>query len=143
MHPSIYFALAAALTASLYQVFQRQAAGTNPYIVAIAVSMTAAVAGLTMAIFGGKVHVADVVQAKSLWIFLVLIGLCAFGIDFFISKSYTAGGNVSIIGPILTSGVVILTGILGALFFEEPLTALKIAGLLLMTAGAFLASWTR
>ncbi len=143
MHPSIFFALCVALVASLYQVFQRQAAGVNPYLVAIIVSGGAIVLGGLFALFGGRISSADLVQTKLTWLFLGLIGVCAFGIDFFTSKAYTAGGNISIIGPVITGGVVVFSGILGAIFFKEPLTLLRALGLVLITSGIFLTSWKK
>lgn len=143
MHPSIFFALCVACVATLYQVFQRQVSGVNPYLVAITVSASAVLLGGIFTLFGGKISSADLVQTKYTWLFLVLIGFCAFGIDFFYSKAYTAGGNVSIIGPIVTSGVVVLSGIFGALFFKEPLTLMKALGLIFMTVGMFLTAWKK
>ncbi len=141
MNSSVFFALCVALAASLYQVFQRQAAGVNPYLVAITVSMVAMLSGLLLAFFGGKFAVADFPQSKMTWLAIVLIGCCAFAIDFFTSKAYTSGGSVSIIGPIITSTMVILSAIFGAVFFKEPVSALRISGIVLMAVGIGLASW--
>lgn len=143
MHSSIVFALCVAVVAALYQVFQRQASGVNPYIVGIMVSAVAIVFGGVAMLSGGKISASDITQAKSAWIFLVLIGLCAFGIDFFTSKAYSAGGSVSVIGPIIICGVVLLTAIFGALFFKEPLTLIRVFGIALMIGGMFLASGNR
>ncbi|MBP9697766.1 MAG: EamA family transporter [Candidatus Moranbacteria bacterium] len=143
MSSSVFFALCVALAASLYQVFQRQVAGVNSYLVAIAVSFTAILFALLLILLGGKVTSVDLVQGKSAWFFLILIGLCAFGVDFFTSRAYTVGGSVSMIGPVITSGVIILSGIFGMIFFKEPFTLLKAAGLILMILGVFLTSWQK
>lgn len=143
MHPSISFALCVALAASLYQVFQRQTVGVNAYIVAISVSGVAILLGLLFSILLGKLSLADFPQSKMTWLYLACIGLCAFSIDFFTSKSYTAGGNVSVIGPVITCGAVLLSGVFGAIFFKEPLTLAKLAGFALMAGGIFLTSWKK
>ncbi len=143
MHSSVFFALCVSLVAALYQVFQRQAAGVNSYLVAIVVSASAIIFGILFAALGGKVSSADLVQTKYTWLFLGLIGLCAFGIDFFYSKAYTAGGDISVIGPVVTSGIVIFSGILGAILFKEPLTLLRALGLFMMLVGIFLTAWKR
>lgn len=143
MQSSIIFALCVALSATLYQVFQRQVAGVNAYLVALVVSATAIVFGGCLAIFGGKIAPVDFSYGKVSWLFLVLIGVCAFGIDFFTAKAYTAGGDVSLISPIIVSGIVVFSGVFGALFFKESLTWFKIAGILFIALGAFLASWKK
>lgn len=141
MHASVFFALCVALAASLYQVFQRLAAGVNPYLVAISVSAVAILFGLLLASIGGKLSVSEFPQSKIIWLYLILIGFCAFSIDFFTSKAYTSGGSVSVLGPIITSGIVILSAVFGALFFKEPITLLRIGGIALMAVGIGLASW--
>lgn len=141
MHSSVFFALCVALAAALYQVFQRQAAGVNPYLVAVSVSAVAILSGFFLSFFGGKLTLSEFPQSKIIWLYLVLIGFCAFSIDFFTSKAYTSGGSVSVLGPIITSGIVILSAVFGAVFFKEPITILRVGGIALMAIGIGLASW--
>lgn len=141
MQSSLFFALLVALAASLYQVCQRFAAGVNSYVVAIVVSAVAILFALLVGISTGRVSIAEFHLSKTLWLFLLLIGLSAFSIDFFSSKAYIAGGSVSTIGPIITSGVILLTGLFGIIFFKEPLTLMKLVGFGLMAGGVFLVSW--
>lgn len=141
MNSSLFFALCVSVTAVLYQVFQRQAAGVNAYLVAIITSAAAIIFGLVFSLLGSKISLTDFPRAKVSLVAIILIGICAFGIDFFTSKAYAAGGSVSLVGPIITSGMVILSAIVGAIFFKEPFTSLQVGGIALMTIGIFLASW--
>lgn len=143
MNSAIFFALCVAGTASLYQVFQRQSAGTNPYLVALVVSGSAILCGVSLIASGGKVTSSDLIQTKFTWFILFLIGLCAFGVDFLTSKAYSVGGDISIIGPVITSGIVVFSGILGVIFFKEPITFVKTLGLVLMVMGMVLTSWKK
>lgn len=143
MNSSLFFALCVAVIAALYQVFQRQVGGVNSYLVAIIVSATAMTLGILLVFVGGKLTFMAIPQGKALWISLFLIGICAFGIDFFTSKAYNAGGSVSVIGPIITGGVVVFSGIFGVVLFKESLSLLKFIGIALIAFGAFLASWEK
>jgi multidrug transporter EmrE-like cation transporter len=69
------------------------------------------------------------------FILLVLAGLCAFGIDFFVLKAYASGLPVTIGGPVIIGGSIAIATIVG-FFLGDSVTAQKIIGISLVAIGA-------
>ncbi len=133
MHPIVY-AIIAASAFGLWTVFHKIA---SPHIDrllgAILVSLAAVVLGGILILFRTK-NAPLVTNPKGV-IFLVLAGVAALAIDYFALQAYSRGLPVSLGGPIIIGGSILMATVAG-LFMGDALSALKVLGILLIIAGA-------
>ena len=132
MNP-IIFAVLAASSFGLWTVFHKLA---SPYINQI---FGAIVVSLTAVIFGGVVLLFNIKGIQLFSdikgvIFVVLAGIAAFFIDYLALQAYSKGLSLTIGGPIIIGGSMVVAVLIG-LLLGEPLTAIKILGILLIVIG--------
>lgn len=132
MNPVI-FAILAAASFGLWTVFHKLA---SPYINQI---FGAILVSLTAVIFGGIIFLFNMkgiqlfTDVKGI-IFIILAGIAAFFIDFLALQAYSKGLPLTIGGPIVIGGSMAVAVTIGFLL-GEPLTALKILGIMLIILG--------
>lgn len=132
MNPVI-FAILAAASFGLWTVFHKLA---SPYINQI---FGAILVSLTAVIFGGIIFLFNMkgiqlfTDVKGI-IFIILAGIAAFFIDFLALQAYSKGLPLTIGGPIVIGGSMAVAATIGFLL-GEPLTALKILGIMLIILG--------
>jgi drug/metabolite transporter (DMT)-like permease len=132
----IAFALIAALAAGSYSVLQRAtAAAVHQAFGALLISLTAAAISALVLFFTFNTRPLYYDAAILPWI--ALIGLAAFFVDYFTLLAYSRGLSVSV-GNTLFVGVSIATASLVGLAIGEQITALKLLGIALVTAGAII-----
>ena len=68
-------------------------------------------------------------------LFAVLAGICALVIDYFALKAYGSGLAISIAGPIIIGGSIVVAVLIG-FFLGESITLIKIIGLAFVIVGA-------
>lgn len=130
----IIFAVLAAVSFGIWTVFHKLA---SPYVDqvfgAILISSVAVLAGALVLIprLKGTELVTD---AKGVY-FLVGAGLCAFAIDFFVLRAYSGGLPITIGGPIVIGGSIAVAALAGFML-GDAVTFSKIAGIVLVLAGA-------
>jgi len=118
-------------------VFHNQAAPyINPTFGAIVVSLTAVVLGSIFLIPQLK-DITFFTNQKGL-IFVILAGLSAFFIDYFALKTYASGISISVGGPIIIGGSVLIAAIIGVAVLGESISLMKVAGITLVAAGAII-----
>jgi len=71
-------------------------------------------------------------------IFVILAGLSAFFIDYFALKTYASGISISVGGPIIIGGSVLIAAIIGVAVLGESISLMKVAGITLVAAGAII-----
>ncbi len=134
MNSGIVFALIAATSFGLWTVFHQLAADKiNHLFGAIIVSLTAVIAGVFFLIPKMKTTTLYT-DPKGVWI-LVLAGLCALAIDYFALKAYGSGLAISVAGPIIIGGSMVIAALIG-FFMGESITLMKVLGLLLVIVGS-------
>lgn len=134
MSQGILFAIAAAAFFGLWTVFhQLAAAHVDKIFGAMLVSLTAVILSIPFLLMN---------WGPAKWstdprgiVFLVLAGLCAFGIDFFVLKAYATGLPVSIGGPVVIGGSIAVATIAGFLL-GDVISIQKIVGIGFIVAGA-------
>ncbi len=135
MNP-LAFAIIGAISFGLWTVFHKLA---SPYINqvfgAIIVSASAVVAGLIVLL--PRLKQTELFTDYRGILFVILAGILAFFIDFFALKAYSAGLPLTTGGPIIIGGSIAVASLIGILL-GDPLSPLKVAALLLLTAGAAL-----
>ena len=118
-------------------MFHNQAAPyINPTFGAIVVSLTAVVLGSIFLIPQLK-DITFFTNQKGL-IFVILAGLSAFFIDYFALKTYASGISISVGGPIIIGGSVLIAAIIGVAVLGESISLMKVAGITLVAAGAII-----
>jgi len=131
----IYFAVLAAISFGLWTVFHQQASKfINPIFGAILVSLTAVILGSFILLPQMK-GITLFTNQKGI-LFVVLAGLLAFGIDYFALRTYSSGINISVGGPVIIGGSIALASIIGLFFLGEPISLLKIFGIVLVVIGS-------
>jgi transporter family protein len=139
MTQGLTFAAFAALAFGFWTVFHQQAANyIDKTFGAILVSFTAVIFGLFFLIPGLKSK--QLVSNPRGILFIVLAGLCAFAIDFFALKAYGSGLKVSVGGPMIIGGSVVIATIIG-FFLGDGFNLIKLSGIILTTAGLILISF--
>lgn len=134
-YEGILFAIMTAIFFGIWTVFHQQASQhINPIFGAIIVSLTAVILGSIVLIPQLK-GITLFTNQKAI-IFVILAGLAAFAIDFFALKTYATGFPVSIGGPIIIGGSVAIAAIIGLVILGEPVSLMKILGILLVIGGA-------
>ena len=105
---------------------------------AVLVSSTAAVIGVLLLLARGDMGSLKQITFNQDTIYWILFtGLTALAIDSLSIKSYSSGLPLSVVGPIIIGGGIAIVSIIGVLL-GEPITLLKILGLVLITIGASL-----
>ncbi|OGH17092.1 MAG: hypothetical protein A3C30_01800 [Candidatus Levybacteria bacterium RIFCSPHIGHO2_02_FULL_40_18] len=132
MNPVI-FAILAAASFGLWTVFHKLA---SPYINQI---FGAILVSLTAVIFGGIIFLFNMKGVQLFSdirgiIFVVLAGIAAFFIDYLALQAYSKGLSLTIGGPIIIGGSMAVAVLIG-LLLGEPLTAIKILGIILIVIG--------
>jgi len=134
-YEGIVFAVITAISFGIWTIFHQQASSyINPIFGAIIVSLTAVVLGSIILLPQLK-GLALFTNQKGI-IFVVLAGLCAFAIDYFALKTYSSGIPISVGGPIIIGGSVAIASIIGLLFLGEPISLLRILGIVLVVIGS-------
>ena len=138
MNQGIAFAVAAAAFFGLWTVFHQLASTyIDKVFGAILVSFTAVILGLPILLL--TTESSKWVSHPKGIIFLVLAGLCAFGIDFFVLRAYATGLPISIGGPLVIGGS-IAVAVIASFFLGDTFSAQKILGIGLIVAGAVILS---
>jgi bacterial/archaeal transporter family protein len=138
MTQGLTFAIFAALAFGFWTVFHQQAANyLDKTFGAILVSLTAVIFGLFFLIPGIKSK--HLVSNPKGIIFIALAGVCAFAIDYFALKAYGSGLKVSVGGPMIIGGSVIVATIIG-FFLGDAFNLIKICGITLVAIGLVLIS---
>lgn len=134
MHEGIIFAVITAFIFALWTAFHQQASAHVNYLFgAIIVSLTAVVVGTILLL--PKLQTTTLFTDPKGVFFVILAGICAFGIDYFALKAYGSGMQVSIVGPIIIGGSIAIASIIGFLL-GESISLMKILGILFVIAGA-------
>ena len=71
-------------------------------------------------------------------VFLVLAGVCALGIDYFALKAYSSGLEVSVSGPIIIAGSIVVATMIGFMFLGETISIMKILALIMIIVGSII-----
>jgi len=130
----IIFAIIAAFSFGLWTIFHNRAA---PHIDnlfgAIIVSLTAVVLGVLFLIpkIGSKKLLITPIGV----LFVVLAGVTALALDFFVLKAYGTGLAISVGGPIIIGGSIAIASVVG-FFLGESITLIKLFGIILVIAGS-------
>ena len=133
MNP-IYLAILAAVSFGLWTVFHKLAAPhINQIFGAIIVSAVAVIVGFVILI--PRFKSIELVQDWRGIVFVILAGITAFFIDFLALSAYGKGLPVSIGGPIIIGGSMVLATIVG-FFLGESVSVLKIVALILIIGGS-------
>ena len=134
MTSGLIYALLCAGCFGLYTVFHSSGAMyINSVLGAILVSATAVLFGvmfLVPQLKQGSIQV----SGKGL-LFVALAGMCAFGIDYFAFKAYRSDIPVSVGGPLIIGGAILVASVVGFVFGEQ-ITLIKLLAILLIVAGA-------
>lgn len=135
MNPVI-FAILTATSFGLLTVFHKLA---SPYINqifgAILVSFTALIFGGIVFLFNMK-GVQLFSNPKGIF-FIILAGVAAFFLDFLALQTYSRGLSVTIGGPIIIGGSMVVAVVVGFLL-GEPITVLKILGIAFIVVGGII-----
>ncbi len=134
MNKGIIYAIISACSFGAWTFFQQRASGKVNYVFgAILISLTAVIFGSLFLL--PKLKSTVLFTDWRAIIFIVLAGLCAFAIDFFALRAYGSGLSVSIVGPIIFSGSIVVACIIG-IFCGESITLMKFLGIILTVAGS-------
>ncbi len=135
MHIGIIFGIAAAISLGVWTVFHQQASQhINSLFAAIIIGLVEVIVGILILLpFLSKSK--PLISDPRGIIFVVLAGIAALAIVFFVLRAYSSGVPVSIIGPIVIGGSIAIAAVIG-LFLGESITFIKIVGLLFTIAGA-------
>jgi bacterial/archaeal transporter family protein len=134
MSTNILFVIIGALGTGLWNVFISSASRQmHPLLGALITELTAFTAGALIflpVLSGGfpKVSFRAVIMC-------MLAGLSVLLADFFILKAYKQGVQISIGGPIIIGGSIVVVTLMG-LFLGERLTLLKALSILMIVSGA-------
>ncbi len=138
MNQGIVFAILGAIVFGLWTIFHQQASSyIDSVFGAIIVSVTAVLLGLIILL--PRIKTTALVSNPKGLIFVILAGVCAFGIDYFALKAYGSGLSISVGGPIIIGGSIAIASIIG-FFLGDSVTFLKIVALSLITLGAAILS---
>lgn len=136
----IVFAILGALSFGLWTVFHKLA---SPYINQI---FGAIIVSFTALIFGGLVFLikgrgVELVNDPKGIAFIILAGVSAFFIDFLALQAYSKGLPLTIGGPIIIGGSMVVAVVVG-LVLGEPITLTKILGIALIVIGGIVLAAT-
>lgn len=67
--------------------------------------------------------------------FVILMGIAAFGIDYFALKAFSVGQELSVGGVVIVGGTILLTTLFGLVVLSEGVSFFKIIGILLTFIG--------
>jgi transporter family protein len=134
MSGSIYFAVVAALGMGLWNVFVSNASRQmNPILGAVICELTAVTVGALILL---PVLKSGPVQFTPRGTVLVMLaGLSVLSADYFALKAYNSGLPVSIGGPIVIGGSILVVSLAGVLA-GEGLTLLKAVSIIMILVGA-------
>jgi transporter family protein len=134
MSTTILFVIIGALGAGLWNVFISSAARQmHPLLGAVICELTAVVAGgllLWPAMNSGLPRVS--LKAAGL---CMLAGLSVLVADYFILKAYKQGLQISVGGPIIIGGGIVVVTLMGV-FLGEKMSLLKVLSILMIVTGA-------
>ncbi|MBI2971576.1 MAG: EamA family transporter [Candidatus Aenigmarchaeota archaeon] len=131
----ILFAVVTAVSFAVWTVFHQQAsAHVNPVFGALVVSTTAAILAAIVLVMQMKGQ--PLVTDQRGIIFVLLAGIAAFAIDFFALRTYASGLPISIGGPVIIGGSVLIAAVIGLVVLGESISVMKIVGIALVVAGA-------
>ena len=134
MNQGIIFAIIAAVAFGTWTVFHQQAADKINYLFgAIIVSLTAVIVGLMFLL--PNIKTTNLFSNPKGILFMVLAGVCALAIDYFALKAYGSGLAISVAGPIIIGGSIVIAVLIG-FFLGESITLIKIIGLSFVIIGA-------
>jgi len=138
MSRPMLFVIGATISEGLWVTFHKLAAPhINQIVGAIIVSLTAVVFGSVLWLVSYK-NIQIFTDVKGI-IFVVLAGIAAFFIDFFILQAFSRGMPLTIGGPIIIAGSTLVVVIIGFML-GESFSFLKIFGLCLVLIGASILS---
>lgn len=133
---AVIFAALTATVFGLWTVFhQRASAHINSVFGALVVSATAVIVALTFLL--PRIQVTTLYSNPKGILFAALAGVTAFGIDYFALRAYSAGGQISIVGPIIIAGSIAVATVIG-FFLGEAISPMKILALLMIIIGSAL-----
>jgi len=134
MNQGIIFAIIAAVAFGTWTVFHQQAADKINYLFgAIIVSLTAVIVGLIFLL--PNIKTTNLFSNPKGILFMILAGVCALAIDYFALKAYGSGLAISVAGPIIIGGSIVVAVLIG-FFLGESITLIKIIGLTFVIIGA-------
>lgn len=138
MNAWFWYAVGAAVLYGAHQIFTKLAAdkigdGIGGFVVEASAALTI-LAYLATLWFSGKWN--QPVSAPGVW-YSVLTGLCVGVGTIFFFVLFQKGGPLSAVPMILAGGAAIMA-VAGILFFKEPVSALRLLGIVLALAGLFL-----
>ncbi|EKE26606.1 MAG: hypothetical protein ACD_4C00233G0007 [uncultured bacterium (gcode 4)] len=137
MHSGVIYAIIAAFAYGIWTVFHSQAANhISNLLGAVIVSMSAVIMGIIFFVLSPNKNNLLVWDNRGL-IFAILAGIMALAIDYFVLKAYWSGLEISIAGPIIIGWSIAVAVFIG-FFLGEPISLLKILGLILVIGGASL-----
>lgn len=138
MSRSILYLVGATISEGLWAVFHKLAAPhINQVVGAIMVSLTAVVFGSFFFLVNYK-STQLFTDVKGI-VFVVLAGIAAFFIDFFILQTFSRGMPLTVGGPIIIVGSTVVVVIVG-IMLGESVSFLKIFSLCLILIGASILS---
>jgi uncharacterized membrane protein len=135
----IIYPLLAAFFLGIWSIFHKIASkDTNNLLGATLISLIASFVGalflLYLTLKGNKINIPSY---KSL-IALFFAGISALLIDFFTLKAYSVNLPISIVGPLIIGGSMLIAVLIGALFFGEKLSLVHYLGIILVIVGSSL-----
>ncbi len=129
----ITFAIFAALFYALWTFFHKLASPhINLVFGAILVSLTAVIFGSIF--FFTRARGEQLITDNKGILFIVLAGISAFCLDYFVLQAYAKGLPLSIGAPVIIGGSMAIAVTIG-FFIGESITTAKIIGILLTVAG--------
>lgn len=134
MSPGFVFAVLAALAFGTLPIFHKLASSwVHSIFGAFIVSLAAVLSALMILLFRMK-SITLFTHPKGI-LFAALAGGCAFLFDVFALRSYSSGLPVSIGGPLIVGGSIVITTVIGFIL-GESLVIMKVVGIALVIAGS-------
>ena len=138
-----WYALFAALLYGLHQVFTKLASdhigdGLGGFVVEATATLTIAFYLIYLRFFSSKWDQLSTGRGIS---FSVLTGLCVGAGTVMFFLLFQKGGPLSAV-PMVLAGGAALMALVGILFFKEPVTLIRLSGILLSLVGLFLLRYT-
>jgi len=131
-------ALVAALAYGLHNIFTKIAAGhVSDALGGFILEITASLCILSYIVFLVFNHESFNVNSRGV-IFSIFAGICVGVGTVLYFYIFSHGGELSIAGPLVISGGVMLMAIAGIIFFKEKISFIKIAGIVSCIIGLYL-----
>jgi transporter family protein len=128
------FAVLASLAFGTLPIFHKLASSWVHSIFGAFIVSLAAVLSASMFLLFRMKSITLFTHSKGI-LFAALAGVCAFLFDVFALRSYSSGLPVSIGGPLIVGGSIVVTTMLGFLL-GESLVLMKVVGIALVIAGS-------